>query len=101
MKKGNIARFFEQWAELLKKDEEMKSRQEPWRTFAGGPTPYVGPGPYPRPIPTHDPSGWTKAKGYAKPVLEGKELIELGIPEIFKYTFELKRGDLPVKNHLL
>jgi hypothetical protein len=97
MTKGDVARFFEQWVELLEKDEEMKSRQKPWRTFAGGPTSYVGPGPYLPPVPTHDPSGWTKAKGYSKPALEGKELMELGVPEMFKYTFELKEGKYIVR----
>jgi hypothetical protein len=97
MKKGNIASFFEQWDKLLKKDEELKSRLKPWRTFAGGPTSYIGPGPYPRPIPTHDPTCWTKAKGYSKPALDGKDLIELSVPEMFRYTFELREGKFTIR----
>lgn len=97
MKNGKIARFFERWSELLNKDEELGRRLKPWRTFLGGPTPYIGPGPYPRPIPTHDPTGWTKAKGYPKSVLEGKEAIELIVPNLCQYTFAIKDGKYIVR----
>ena len=51
MKNGKMAQFFERWEELLNTDEELERRLKPWRTFLGGPTPYIGPGPYPRPTP--------------------------------------------------
>lgn len=97
MQKGYIEQFFKRWSELLNGDGELKRRLKPYRTFMGGPLPYIGPGPYPRPIPTHDPTGWTKAKGYPKPALEGKELIELSVPKLFTYTFELKEGKFIIK----
>ncbi|MEM2454937.1 MAG: hypothetical protein QXL85_07250 [Candidatus Bathyarchaeia archaeon] len=93
----NIESFFEQWCELLNKDMELKRRLKPFKTFMGGPLPYIGPGPYPPPIPTHDPTGWTRAKGYAKPNLDNKELIELKVDKLFVYTFELKEGKFIVR----
>ena len=94
---ARVKDFFGHWAELINKDEELKSRLKPWRTFLGGPTSYAGPGPYPRPIPTHDPTGWTKAKGYPVPHLDGKELIELTVPGVLEYTFALADGVFSVR----
>lgn len=94
---ARVSDFFRLWAELINKDEELKSRLKPWRTFLGGPTSFVGPGPYPRPIATHDPTGWEKAKGYPAPELEGKELIEISVPEKLEYTFGLFEGVFKVR----
>jgi hypothetical protein len=94
---NSLKEFLKVWEDLLNKDEELKYRIKPFRTFMGGPLPYIGPGPYPRPIPTHDPTGWTKAKGYSKPALDGKELIELNVSKLFTCTIELKNGKFTIR----
>lgn len=86
---GIISQLVKKYQEFLNDDQELKRRLSPFSTFCGGPTPYPGAGPYPPPNIAMDPTGWTKARGYPKTALLGKELITFKIKGAFSLTITL------------
>ncbi|MFQ5820921.1 MAG: hypothetical protein ACE5I5_13095 [Candidatus Heimdallarchaeota archaeon] len=95
--KEKFSIFVKRWTEFLNEDEELSRRIKPFRTFCGGPCQYPGPGPYPSPCVAFDPTGWSKAEGYASSVLDGKELVELNVPGVSKYVINLKEGKFQIQ----
>ncbi|MEM4576069.1 MAG: hypothetical protein QW701_01255 [Candidatus Nezhaarchaeales archaeon] len=89
LKAGKFDRFMERYKALLNDDPELKRRLTPYSTFCGGPLPYPGPGPYPPPNIALDPSGWSKARGYPKTILLGKELVTFKIKGVVTFTVRL------------
>ncbi|MEM1891486.1 MAG: hypothetical protein QW105_01125 [Nitrososphaerota archaeon] len=89
LKAEDFNRFIERYKALLNNDPELKRRLTPYSTFCGGPLPYPGPGPYTPPNIALDPSGWSKARGYPKTILLGKELVTLKIKGVAALTVKL------------
>ncbi|MEM4203937.1 MAG: hypothetical protein QXS54_07700 [Candidatus Methanomethylicaceae archaeon] len=89
---GTLSQLIRKYQEFLNNDPELKRRLTPYSTFCGGPAPYPGAGPYPPPNLAMDPTGWTKANGYPKTILLGKELITFKIRNSFAFTISLNKN---------
>lgn len=82
--------FLKRLEEALNRDEVLRRRLAPFTTFCGGPTPYPGPGPYPPPNIAMDPTGWSKAKGYNRTRLLGRDIVEVEVPNITTFTIKVR-----------
>lgn len=91
---GILSELIEKYQDFLNNDPELKRRIVPFNTFCGGPTPYPGAGPYPPPNVAMDPTGWTKARGYPKTVLLGKELITFKVKGSFTFTISINEDGM-------
>jgi len=89
-----FSQLIRKYQAFLNDDPELKRRLTPYSTFCGGPTPYPSAGPYPPPNVAMDPTGWTKAKGYPKSILLGKDLITFKIKGSFTFTISLDRNGM-------
>ncbi|MEM0054268.1 MAG: hypothetical protein QXL89_08805 [Nitrososphaeria archaeon] len=89
-----LSQLIKKYQDFLNSDPELKRRLVPYSTFCGGPTPYPGAGPYPPPNLAIDPSGWTKAHGYSKTILLGKELITFKIKDFLTFTVSLDENGI-------
>lgn len=88
-----ITKFVEKYTNYLNNDDELQRRLKPFRTFLGGPCPYPGAGPFPPPNLAMDPTGWSRTRGYSASILDGKELIEITVPDHFTMCIGLNKGN--------
>jgi len=101
--KTDFSGFLSEYEKFLNKDEELQRRIKLSDSFTdrdvffGGPCCLPGSGPYPRASIAYDPTNWAKAKGYSKSILDGKELIEIEVPDAFYCVIKLSKGKFEVK----
>ncbi|MDI9619216.1 MAG: hypothetical protein QFX33_00120 [Candidatus Nezhaarchaeota archaeon] len=90
----------EKWEELLNKDLELKRRLGGFPEWHGGPVPYPGEGPYPRPIYNGpwDPSSWTEKKGYPSTILHENDLIQIVVPEKLSWVVSLRNSVFTIRD---
>lgn len=94
--------FLREYEAFLRKDQELHRRIELCDDFElrdvffGGHPCLPGSGPYPRASIAYDPTDWAGAKGYKKCMLDGRELVELDVPDAFHCVVQLKKGEFEI-----
>jgi hypothetical protein len=94
--------FLDEYEVFLNKDEELQRRInlrddfESRDVFFGGHPCLPGPGPYPRASIAYDPTNWENAKGFKRCMLDGRELVELEVPDAFQCIIQLNEGKFQI-----
>jgi hypothetical protein len=101
-KRINWDDFLREYEAFLRRDQELQRRIrlgdnfELRDVFFGGHPCLPGSGPYPRASIGYDPTNWAGAKGYKQCMLDGRELVELEVPDAFYCVIQLKEGEFSI-----